>query len=130
MAAKLEVYKCETCGNIIEVLQGGAGELVCCGAPMDLLDEKTADAVTEKHVPVVEEVDNGILVKVGSVPHPMTDEHYIQWIELLNGEKVLCRVSLAPGDEPQALFPKCPHGTPASELTAREHCNVHGLWKS
>jgi superoxide reductase len=130
MAAKLEVYKCETCGNIIEVVQGGVGELVCCGMPMDLLEEKTADAATEKHVPVVEEVDNGVLVKVGSVPHPMADEHYIQWIELLLGEKVLSRVSLAPGDEPQALFPKCPHGTPASELSAREYCNVHGLWKA
>jgi len=130
MAARLQVHKCGACGNIIEVLTGGDGELACCGQPMELLDAKTADATTEKHVPVIEEVDNGILVKVGSVPHPMEEQHYIEWIELLLGEKMVCRVYLAPGDKPEVLFPKCPHGTPASEFGAREHCNVHGLWKS
>ena len=80
MTKKLEVYKCPICGNIVEVLNPGGGELVCCGQPMDLLEEKTADSATEKHVPVVEKVDGGVKVTVGSVPHPLADEHLIQWI--------------------------------------------------
>ena len=124
MAQRLEVYKCEVCGNIVEVLTGGDGELVCCGQPMDLLDEKTADATTEKHVPVIEKIDGGFKVKVGSVPHPMEEKHYIEWIELIAGGKAY-RQFLKPGDAPEAAF-----SIDAADATAREHCNVHGLWKS
>jgi superoxide reductase len=123
MAKRLEVYKCAECGNIVEVLTGGGGTLVCCGNNMELLEEKTADAATEKHVPVIEKVDGGIKVTVGSVPHPMTDEHYIEWIELLADGKAY-RQFLKPGDEPQALF-----NVAADSVSAREHCNVHGHWK-
>ena len=123
MATKLEIYKCQKCGNIVEVLQGGAGQLVCCDEPMKLLDEKTADAATEKHVPVIEKVEGGYKVKVGSVPHPMLEEHYIQWIELLADDKAY-RQFLEPGDEPEAVF-----NVQADSVSAREHCNVHGLWK-
>lgn len=123
MAARLEVYKCLACGNIVEVLTGGDGELVCCGQPMKLLEEKTADAATEKHVPVIEKTDGGYLVKVGSVPHPMQEEHYIEWIEIIADGKSY-RQFLSPGDEPQATF-----NVEAGTITAREHCNIHGLWK-
>ena len=123
MAKKLQIYKCATCGNIVEVLHGGVGELVCCGKPMELLDEKTADATTEKHVPVIEEIDGGYKVKVGSVPHPMEEKHYIEWIELLADGKAY-RQFLEPGAAPEAVF-----SVEADSVSAREHCNVHGLWK-
>lgn len=124
MAAKLEVYKCEKCGNIVEVLHGGAGTLVCCGAPMVLLDEQTADASTEKHVPVMEKMDHGVKVKVGSVPHPMEDAHHIEWIEIVAGGKAY-REFLKPGGAPEATF--CVDG----KIEAlREYCNVHGLWRA
>ena len=123
MAEKLQIYKCNKCGNIVEVLHGGVGELVCCGEPMELLDEKTADATTEKHVPVIEKIDGGYKVKVGSVPHPMTEEHLIEWIELLADGKAY-RQFLEPGVEPGATFL-----VEANSVSAREHCNVHGLWK-
>ncbi len=123
MAKKLEVYKCQTCGIILEVLCGGGGELVCCNQPMDLLDEKTADAATEKHVPVIEKVDGGYKVTVGSTLHPMEEKHYIEWIELLADGKAY-RQFLSPGDAPEAVF--C---VEAGSVAAREHCNVHGLWK-
>jgi len=123
MAEKLQVYKCKVCGNIVEVLHGGVGELVCCGKPMELLDEKTADAATEKHVPVIEKVDGGYKVKVGSVPHPMEEKHYIEWIELLADGKAY-RQFLEPGSEPEAVF-----NVEADSVSAREYCNVHGLWK-
>ena len=123
MAEKLQIYKCAACGNIVEVLHGGAGTMICCGASMQLLDEKTADAATEKHVPVIEKIDGGYKVKVGSVPHPMTEEHLIEWIELLADGKAY-RQFLEPGAEPEAVF-----GVQADSVSAREHCNVHGLWK-
>jgi len=123
MAEKLQIYKCKVCGNIVEVLHGGAGELVCCGKPMEKLDEKTADAATEKHVPVIEKIDSGYEVKVGSVPHPMQEEHYIEWIELLADGKAY-RQFLEPGDAPEAVF-----NVEATEVSAREYCNIHGLWK-
>jgi superoxide reductase len=123
MAAKLQIYKCNICGNIVEVLHGGAGELVCCGEPMELLDEKTADATTEKHVPVIEKVDGGYKVKVGSVPHPMEAKHYIEWIELLADGKAY-RQFLQPGKPAEAVF-----HVKADSISAREYCNVHGLWK-
>ncbi|MHC4478137.1 MAG: desulfoferrodoxin [Planctomycetota bacterium] len=123
MAQKLQVYKCMACGNVVEVLTTGAGNLVCCGQRMKLLDEQTADAATEKHVPVIEKIDGGYKVKVGSVPHPMQENHYIEWIELLADEKAY-RQFLAPGAEPEAVF-----NLKADSVAAREHCNVHGLWK-
>ena len=123
MAERLQIYKCMLCGNIVEVLHGGDGELVCCGEPMNKLVEQTADASTEKHVPVIEKVNGGIKVKVGSVPHPMEEKHYIEWIEVLADGKAY-RQFLAPGQAPEAVF-----DIEADSVKAREHCNVHGLWK-
>lgn len=124
MAQKLQIYKCSICGNIVEVLHAGGGELVCCGQPMELLSEKTADSTKEKHVPVIEKIDGGYKVTVGSTLHPMTEEHHIEWIELLAGGKAY-RQFLAPGDQPIAQFK-----IDADKVSAREHCNIHGLWKS
>jgi superoxide reductase len=122
MTKRLQVYKCEKCGNIVEVLHEGAGQLVCCDEPMKLFEEKTADAATEKHVPVVEKVENGYKVTVGSVPHPMEEKHYIEWIQLV-ADGYSCRKFLKPGDAPEAVFE-----TTAESVNAREYCNVHGLW--
>ena len=124
MANKLEVYKCELCGNIVEVLHGGQGTLVCCGQDMTLLVENTVDAAIEKHVPVIEKVDGCYKVSVGSVAHPMEKEHYIEWIELIAGYTAY-RQFLNPGDAPEAVFK-----IDASEVSAREYCNMHGHWKS
>ncbi len=123
MAEKLQVYKCNICGNIVEVLHGGEGELVCCGEPMELLNEKTADTGREKHVPIIEKIDGGYKVKVGSVPHPMEEKHYIEWIELLADGKAY-RQFLRPGTPAEATF-----NVKANSVSAREYCNVHGLWK-
>ena len=119
-----QVYKCQVCGIIAEVLDGGAGELVCCGQPMQLLVENTVDAAKEKHVPVVEKAKGGVKVTVGSVPHPMEEKHYIEWIEIIADGRV-CRQFLNPGDAPEAFFP-----VEAAEVVAREYCNLHGLWKA
>ena len=124
MAAKLEVYKCSLCGNMVEVIHGGDGELVCCGEPMKKLTENTTDAAKEKHVPVIEKVDGGYLVKVGSVTHPMEADHYIEWIELLVDGKAY-RQFLSPGQAPEAVFT-----VTAENVSAREYCNKHGLWKA
>ena len=124
MTKKNQVYKCPLCGNIVEVLHAGAGDLVCCGQPMDLMEENTVDAAQEKHVPVVEKVDGGYKVRVGSVAHPMDEKHWIEWIELVTGDSVLRRM-LSPGDAAEAFF--C---TDAAEVTARAYCNLHGHWKS
>jgi superoxide reductase len=124
MAVKLEIYKCEACGNIVEVVHGGVGELVCCGQPMKQMVENTVDAAKEKHVPVIEKTPEGIKVKVGSVPHPMEEKHYIEWIELIVGDKAQ-RKFLKPGDPPEAVF--CVDAGPVS---VREYCNLHGLWKA
>jgi len=124
MAEKLQVYKCEACGNIVEVLHGGGGELVCCGEPMKLMVENTVDAAKEKHVPVIEKVDGGVKVSVGSVAHPMEESHYIEWVEIIaDGEAY--RQFLNPGEAPEATF--C---IKADQITAREYCNLHGLWKA
>jgi len=123
MAKKLEIYKCMVCGNIVEVVHGGAGELVCCGKPMQNLAAKTADEGKEKHVPVIEKTDGGIKVKVGSVPHPMQDDHYIEWIEILADGKTY-RQFLNPGDAPEAEF-----AVVANQIAAREYCNKHGMWE-
>jgi superoxide reductase len=124
MADRERIYKCDKCGNIVVVLHSGPGALVCCGEPMKMLVEQTADAATEKHVPVIERVEGGYRVKVGSVPHPMLDAHYIEWIELVS-DGSSCRRYLLPGGEPSAFFP----GPEAATLSAREYCNIHGLWK-
>ena len=125
MAKRLEVYRCEVCGNIVEVLHGGAGQLVCCGKPMKLLVENTTDAAKEKHIPVIEKVAGGYKVKVGSVPHPMEEKHFIEWIELVAGD-AMYRKYLKPGQPPVAVF----EGVTAPTVTAREYCNLHGLWKA
>ncbi len=124
MATRRQVYKCEACGNIIEVLHGGDGDLVCCGENMKRLDEKTADEGKEKHVPVIEAMGGGVKVKVGSNPHPMEEKHYIEWIEIIDGDKS-CRHYLKPGQSPETVFETQNQG-----VTAREYCNVHGLWKA
>jgi superoxide reductase len=123
MAERLQIYKCELCGNIVEVLHGGAGELVCCGEAMKLYEENVTDAAVEKHVPVSEPAEHGIKVLVGSVAHPMEEEHYIEWIEVVADGKAY-REFLKPGDAPEATF--C---VDAENVTLREYCNVHGLWK-
>ncbi len=123
MTKRLQIYKCEVCGNIVEVLHGGAGELVCCGEPMKLYEENAVDAAVEKHVPVKEATDHGLKVKVGSVEHPMTEEHYVEWIEVVADGKAY-REFLKPGDAPEATF--C---IDAEEVVLREYCNLHGLWK-
>lgn len=123
MPERLEIYKCELCGNMVEVIEGGGADLVCCGQEMALLVENTVDAAKEKHVPVVEKVEGGVMVKVGAVPHPMEEKHYIQWIELVADGKAY-RQFLAPGETPEAFFP-----VEADDLYAREYCNLHGLWK-
>jgi len=119
-----QVYKCNVCGNIVEVVHVGAGELVCCGQPMVLLKENTVDASKEKHVPVIEKIEGGVRVKVGSVEHPMEEKHYIEWIELLADSRVYRRY-LKPGEKPEVIFE-----IKADEVAAREYCNLHGLWKS
>ena len=124
MAKKLEIYKCEVCGNIVEVVHGGVGELVCCGEPMLLVTENTVDAAKEKHVPVIEKIEGGYKVKVGSVAHPMEEKHYIEWIELIADGKAY-RQFLEPGQAPEAMFK-----IEAASVTAREYCNLHGLWKA
>ena len=123
MAERLEVYKCGICGNIVEVLHGGAGELVCCGQAMNQLVENTVDAAKEKHVPVVEKVQGGVKVKVGEVAHPMEEKHWIEWVEVVVDGKAY-RQFLNPGEAPEATF-----NVEGDPVTAREYCNLHGLWK-
>ncbi len=124
MAEQKQVFKCNVCGQMTEVLRGGAGTLVCCEQPMQLLAEQTADSSTEKHVPVIEKTETGVLVKVGSIPHPMEENHYIEWIEVIADGRVY-RKYLQPGDVPEAEFK-----ISVENIEAREFCNVHGLWKS
>ena len=124
MAERYQIYKCDLCGNIVEVVHGGAGDLVCCGQPMKLFTENTVDAAKEKHVPVIEKVDGGYKVKVGSVAHPMEEKHWIEFVEIMADGKVY-RQYLNPGDAPEAFF-----AITADQVTAREYCNLHGLWKA
>jgi len=126
MAKKMGVYKCEHCGNIVEVLVEGAAPIVCCGEKMVFMEEKTADHSVEKHVPFVEETENGYKVKVGeNTAHPMAEGHYIQWIELVAGDLIL-RKELKPGDAPEAEFTL----EKVEGVYAREYCNLHGHWSS
>ena len=123
MAKKLGVYKCDICGNVVEVLTAGGADVMCCGQNMTLQTENTTDAAVEIHVPVIEKQDGGYKVTVGSVAHPMTDAHFIEWIELSFGDAVY-RQFLSPSDAPEAFFPVTADG-----VTARAYCNLHGLWK-
>ncbi|MDA3837391.1 MAG: desulfoferrodoxin [Candidatus Delongbacteria bacterium] len=125
MAKFQQIYKCAMCGNIVDVLHEGPGELVCCGQSMSLIEANSVDAANEKHVPIIEKTEKGIIVKVGEVDHPMADEHYIEWIEVTNGAYSQKKY-LKPGEKPQAEF-----FVPFNEnLVARSYCNLHGLWKS
>lgn len=124
MPQKNEIYTCDMCGNVVQVLRGGEGALVCCGEEMKLLKENTTDAATEKHVPVIEKTATGYTVTVGSTRHPMEESHYIEWIELI-ADGTSYRAYLSPGDEPVASF--C---LDAENVSAREFCNIHGLWKA
>ena len=117
-----EIYRCEVCGNMVEILHPGVGEIICCNEPMTLLEAGTTDAAREKHVPVIEKVVGGYQVKVGSVPHPMEEKHYIEFIELLADGK-LYRQALRPGQVPEAFF-----AVEAQQVMVREYCNLHGLW--
>lgn len=127
MTKKLEMYKCELCGNFVEVVLSGEGELVCCGQPMKLLKANTTDAAQEKHVPYFIKEDNQLEVRIGSTLHPMTDEHYIQFIEVVSEDgKYVKRKYLYPTDEPTFLL----KGYDIGSLTAVEHCNLHGLWEA
>ena len=123
MTKRNEVYKCALCGNIVTVSHEAGGKLVCCGQEMELMPVKTADQTLEKHVPVIEKTADGIKVTVGSTPHPMMDNHYIEWIEVLKGDVVM-RKYLKPGEAPSAEFPM----EFSDEIIAREYCNIHGLW--
>ena len=118
-----QIYKCEVCGNIVEMVHAGVGELVCCAQPMKLQEENTVDAAKEKHVPVVKEEDNKIIINVGEVDHPMEEEHYIEWIEVIFDGKVIRKI-LKPGDKPEVKFCK-----KSDDYTVRAYCNLHGLWK-
>ena len=118
-----QIYKCLVCGNIVEIIHTGVGQLVCCGQPMELQVEKNEDEGAEKHVPVVESVGDKVLVKIGSVEHPMIAEHYIEWIELITKARTYHK-TLTPGEKPFAEF------TINEEIVeVRCYCNVHGLWK-
>ncbi|MCT4543208.1 MAG: desulfoferrodoxin [Vallitalea sp.] len=124
MAKKLEIYKCNICGNIVEVLHGKGGTLVCCGKNMELLEEQMADTSKEKHVPYVEEVEDGYKVRIGEKQnHPMLDKHFIQWIELIIDDRVY-RKELKPDEEPEVIFKV----EKSDNVIAREYCNIHGLW--
>ncbi|MBU1194650.1 MAG: desulfoferrodoxin [Proteobacteria bacterium] len=126
MAEKLGIYKCTKCGNIVQVLHGEKPPVMCCGQAMDRLVENTVDAAKEKHVPVIEKIAGGYLVKVGSVAHPMGEDHYIQWIELTSEDGMFIqRQMLTPAGKPEATFK-----TDAQKVVAREYCNLHGLWKA
>lgn len=123
MVQRGEVYRCKECGVMTEVLVPADVTLECNGKPMEKLTENTTDAATEKHVPVIEKIEGGYKVKVGAVEHPMLENHYIQWIELIEEDKVQ-RKYLKPGDKPEAVF-----YTDSKNVSAREFCNLHGLWK-
>lgn len=121
---KGQVFKCNVCGNIIQLLHVGGGNLVCCGQPMEKLEEKTEDAGFEKHVPIIEKTNDGILIKVGSIPHPMEETHYIEWISVETEDQIYTKF-LKPSDKPEAEFK-----ISGENIIARSYCNIHGLWKS
>lgn len=118
-----QIYKCPICGNVVEVLHAGGGQLVCCGQPMELLNPKVEDVGFEKHLPVVEQTDNTVTIKIGSIPHPMEEAHYIEWIELITDNQVYKKF-LKSGEEAVAIFE-----ISGSVIQARCYCNLHGLWQ-
>jgi len=120
-----QVYKCSRCGNMVEMVNYGGGPLVCCGEPMTAVTENTTEAATEKHIPVVEKIDGGYKVVVGSVSHPMEEKHYIEWIEIIADDSLVYRKVLKPDEAPEAVFK-----IEASKVKARAYCNLHGLWAS
>ena len=122
-----QIYRCNVCGNIVELIHVGGGNLICCGTEMELLNEEPKDVGVEKHVPVLEKTEKGFKVKVGSVPHPMEETHFIEWIELQAGDEV-CKKFLKPGDTPEAEFEL--EDVDLSDVKAREYCTIHGLWRS
>lgn len=130
MTEKKQIYKCDICGNIVELVHGGADALVCCGQDMKLMEEQTADWKGEKHVPFIKVLDgNMVEVSIGieaDMAHPMTEDHYIEWIELISENGLYQRKFLSPGDEPKATFMV----EDPDNLSAREYCNIHGLWKA
>lgn len=127
MTKLLQVYKCDVCGNIVELLHTGIGTLVCCGQPMELKEEKTEEEGTEKHLPVVEPMEGGVNIKVGSISHPMEDKHHIEWIEVITKKNErTCKIFLLPGSAPEAFFPV----NEGDVLSVRSYCNIHGLWKN
>jgi superoxide reductase len=121
-----QFYKCKICGNLVSVVENGNGTLVCCGEPMTLLKEKTEESGNEKHVPVIEEIEGGVKVKVGEIPHPMEESHYIELIQLIQDGNIVYGKRLKPGDKPEAIF-YCVNN---DGLVARALCNIHGLWKN
>ena len=131
MTKENQIYKCNVCGNIVEILHMGAGQLVCCDQPMELLEEKTKDEGLEKHVPVIEELPanmcqgkDGVKIKVGEVEHPMEENHYIEWIEIITADGKRGKRFLRPSDKSEVEF-----YTRKEVIGARAYCNVHGLWK-
>jgi len=124
MTEVLQVYKCTVCGNVVEVLHAGRGKLVCCEQPMVMMDVKKTEEGSEKHLPVIERTGNTIKIRVGSVPHPMEEKHYIEWIEVID-DGCAHRKQLRPVDEPEAEFTVM-----ADKVKVRAYCNVHGLWQS
>jgi superoxide reductase len=124
MTKRLELYKCSICGNIIEIMHKGAPSLKCCNQKMTLLTENKVDAATEKHVPIIKKNEDGYKVVVGEVEHPMLEEHYIEWIQLITENEVYTKF-LKPGEKPEATFK-----TDAIDVKARAYCNLHGNWKS
>lgn len=125
MQARYDIYRCTTCENVVEMVLAKGGHLICCGNPMVKMEAQASDGAVEKHIPVIEVKEEGVLVSVGAVAHPMTEEHSIQWIEL-TVDGVVYKKYLNPGDSPVALF----KGLKGQEITAREYCNLHGLWKN
>lgn len=124
MSKQKQVYRCNICGNMVEILQAGTGNLVCCGREMQLLEERIGDVGPEKHIPIIEKSGPNVKVKVGEIPHPMEKDHHIEWIEIITDDRVY-RKFLKPNDKPEAEFE-----IDADKIKAREYCNIHGLWKS
>lgn len=121
-----EIYRCEICGAVVEVVNAAKGVISCCGKPMTKMDAQTADMSLEKHVPIIKKVDGGILVKVGSTEHPMTEQHYITFIEVMTNDNKVGRAELTPNDKPEAFF----NLDFDDVIEVREYCNIHGLWKA
>lgn len=126
MTEKLEMYRCDVCGNLVQVLISGEGELVCCGKPMVLINPNTSeDASLEKHVPVfIKDAEGRLEIQVGSVPHPMEDKHYIMFIETISGDKNHVALEyLHPEQEPKMRLEM------QEPEKAIAFCNIHGLWE-